>query len=269
MPVEPAVRYTAATDHVDCPGVGLITLCRPDNRNSMTAELLDAFAVASASARADAAARAIIITGQGSCFSSGADFKAMIQRDDSDNATPAQRSYAMYQPFLSVLDIEVPVIGALNGHAVGGGFGLALCCDIRIGSIQAKYGANFARLGLHPGMAITALLPRLVGTSRAAQMLYSAQLIDGGTAEQYGILSSAVTASDVMPAAQTLALTIAQNAPLAVKSIKLVLNQGLAGLARAAALQEAGLQAASLTTEDAQEGIAALLAKRTPQFQGR
>src|SRR5688500_11537954 len=149
-----AVRY-----HVDGM-VGVITPDRPANRHSMTPELLDAFMAASAAARADGSIRALVVTGTGACFSSGADFKSTLQRDAG--TAPHERSYAMYVPFLSLLDIEVPVIGALNGHSVGGGFGLALVCDIRIGALEAKYGANFVRIGLAPGMAISYLLPRLV-----------------------------------------------------------------------------------------------------------
>src|SRR5690606_16807219 len=97
---------------------------------------------------------------------------------------PHERSYAMYEPFLSVLDIEVPVIAALNGHAVGGGFGLALVCDLRIAAREARYGANFARLGLHAGMAISYLLPRIIGPVRAAELLFTGRLIDGREAEE-------------------------------------------------------------------------------------
>ena len=125
--------------------VGIITLDRPDNRNSMTPELLDAFATASAAAKADDSIRCLVVTGTGTCFSSGADFKSTLQRDTG--STPEERSYAMYVPFLSLLDLEVPIVGALNGHTVGGGFGLALVCDLRIGAREAKYGANFVKLG--------------------------------------------------------------------------------------------------------------------------
>lgn len=250
--------------------IGVVTLDRPANRNSMTAELLDAFVAALAAARAVTDLRCLIITGSGPCFSAGADFRAIVQRDDGARPlAPHERSLAMYQPFLSVLDVEVPVIGALNGHAVGGGFGLALCCDLRIGAHEGRYGANFARLGLHPGMAITHLLPRLVGVARAADLLFTGRLVDGVEAHAMGLLGEVVPASDVLPRARAVAELIAANAPGAVRTIKRALGRGLAAAAHDAALAEAFAQAESLATADAAEGIAALLAKRPPQFSGR
>jgi enoyl-CoA hydratase/carnithine racemase len=257
---DPAVRFTVDN------AVGVITLNRPDNRNSMTPELLDAFAAASAAASA-ADLRCLVVTGTGSCFSSGADFKSTVQRG-GDHRAPNERSYAMYQPFLSLLDIDVPVIGALNGHAVGGGFGLALICDLRIGARDAKYGANFVRLGLAPGMAISYLLPRLVGVARANELLLTGRLVDGAEAERIGILGRAVAASDVLGEALELARTIADNAPLAVRATKRAIQRGLGLQIRDAAQLEAYAQAETVATDDAREGIAALLAKRTPVFTG-
>lgn len=246
--------------------VGEIVLDRPDNRNSMTPELLGAFAEASASARADREARCVIVRGEGSCFSAGADFKATLQLE---GGLPHERSYAMYAPFLSLLDVEVPVIGALNGHAVGGGFGLALVCDIRIASRDARYGANFTRLGLHSGMAISYLLPRLVGSSRACEMLFTGRLVSGEEAERIGLVSRAVAADAVVPEARSLAEEIAASAPLVVRSTKEAIRRGLGWDPKAAARLEAPIQAESLRTEDAKEGMSALLEKRTPKFLGR
>jgi enoyl-CoA hydratase/carnithine racemase len=245
----------------------VITLNRPDNRNSMTPELLDAFVVASAAARADRDIRVLVVTGTGKCFSSGADFKATLQRDGS--AAPHERSYAMYEPFLSLLDIAVPVIGALNGHAVGGGFGLALVCDLRVGAEDAKYGANFVRLGLAPGMAISYLLPRLVGVARANELLLAGRLVEGREAAALGILNRAVSAPQVMPVAMELAREIAAAAPLAVRATKAAIRRGLDLQIREAAHAEAFAQAETLATDDCKEGIAALLGKRAPQFTGR
>lgn len=247
--------------------VGVIQLNRPDNRNSMTAELLEAFEAASGAARNDGGARCVVITGSGTSFSAGADFKAQIQR--GEDTLPHERSYAMYEPFLTVLDLELPVIGALNGHAVGGGFGLSLMCDIRIAARGgAKYGANFCRLGLAPGMAISYLLPRLVGASKAAEMLYTGRLIEGAEMAEVGLASRALEPADVLPAALELAKEIASSAPLAVKATKRAMMEGLGWDARKAAYRESYAQAATVETEDAREGIAALLEKRAPRFSG-
>jgi len=258
--VSTAVHYAAQGP------IGVITLNRPDNRNSMTPELLDAFAAASAEARADRNVRCVVVTGTGSCFSSGADFKATLQRE---GGAPHERSYAMYAPFLSLLEIEVPIVGALNGHAVGGGFGLALQCDLRVGNIAAKYGANFTRLGLAPGMAISYMLPRIVGLSRANEMLLTATLITGDEAKAIGLLDRAVAADEVMPVAMELAERIASNAPFAVRATKAAIRRGLALDIREAARAEAVAQAQSIAMDDAREGIAALLAKRDPIFTDR
>ena len=256
------VRYERHAD------VGVITLDRPDNRNSMTPELLDAFAAASAAARADTDARCLVVTANGASFSAGADFKSTLQRT-GDRRAPSDRSFAMYEPFLSLLDVEVPVIGALNGHAVGGGFGLALVCDLRIGALDAKYGANFVKLGLAPGMAISYLLPRLIGVARASELLLTGRLVDGREAEMLGILNRAVAAGDVLTEAMGMARAIADNAPLAVRATKRAIHRGLELQIRDAARAEAYAQAESLATDDAREGIAALLAKRPPKFTGR
>jgi enoyl-CoA hydratase/carnithine racemase len=255
-----AVRY-----HVQGT-VGVITLDRPDNRNSMTGELLDAFVVASAAARADTSLRCVIVTGTGACFSAGADFKSIVQRADG---APHERSFAMYAPFLSLLDIEVPIVGALNGHAVGGGFGLALLCDLRVAARDAKYGANFVKLGLGPGLAISYMLPRIIGVARASELLLTGQLITGAEAEAIGLVNRAVPAADVLPQAMVIANEIAAAAPLAVRATKAAIRRGLELHVREAAHAESYAQAETLATDDAREGIAALLAKRAPTFTGK
>lgn len=249
-------------------GVGTITLNRPDNRNSMTPELLDAFAGAAAAARADTEIRALVVTGTGRCFSAGADFNAGVQRG-GDDRPPHERSYAMYAPFLSLLELEVPVIGALNGHAVGGGFGLALVCDLRIAAREAKYGANFVAVGLAPGMAVSYLLPRLVGMARASELLFTGRLVDGAEAERIGLVNRALPSAEVLTEATALARAIADNAPFAVRATKAAIRRGLALDVQSAARAEAYDQAKSLTMDDAREGMSALLEKRKPTFTGR
>jgi enoyl-CoA hydratase/carnithine racemase len=246
--------------------VGVITLDRPDNRNSMTAELLDAFTAASAAARSDGEARVVVVVGTGGCFSAGADFKSQVQREGG--RLPHERSFAMYEPFLSLVEIEVPVIGALNGHAVGGGFGLALLCDIRIANRDSKYGANFCRLGLAPGMGISYVLPRVIGASLAAELLFTGRLLSGEEAAAVGLASRAVDAAEVLPQAMALAGEIALSAPIAVRATKRAIYGGLDWQVRQAAWREAFAQAETLGTSDFAEGVAALLEKREPRFRG-
>lgn len=259
---EPAALYRSEAR------VGFVTLNRPDQRNSMTPELLDAFARAIEEARADREIRCLVVTGAGDCFSVGADLRVSLQRDGADRP-PHLASFAMYEPFLKVLEVEVPVIAALNGHAVGGGFGLSLLTDIRFANQDSKYGANFAKLGLHSGLGISYLLPRIVGASRAAELLFTGRLVRGTEAARIGLVSEALPGGQVLPRAVEVAQEIAGAAPLAVREMKASIRKGLGWEVREAALQEAHHQSASLTTEDAKEGLRAILEKREPEFHGR
>lgn len=248
--------------------IGLITLNRPDERNAMTPELLDAFTEAIAEARDDREIRCLVVTGKGRCFSAGANLRSSMQR--SDLGKPSRdASFAMYEPFLGVLDVAVPVVAALNGHTVGGGFGLSLLADIRVANLDAKYGANFARLGIHSGLGISYVLPRLVGAAHASELLFTGRLITGREALEMGLVTHAVDADAVVPKSMELAQAIAGSAPVAVQQMKASIRKGLGWKIREAALAEAELQAASLQGEDAKEGIAAVLEKREPVFRGR
>ncbi|CAK0803936.1 unnamed protein product [Prorocentrum cordatum] len=181
-----------------------------------------------------------------------------------------ERSLAMYNHFLALLDLGVPVIGALQGHAIGGGMGLALCCDMRVCHGASQYGVNFVRLGLHPGMASTYFLPRLVGVPRAAELLLTGRLVDGWEAGRLGLANYCCeTPEEVLAKANALADEVAMNAPVAVRWTKRSLYKHLGWSPRDAAWEEAGLQLQTAATADAQEGARALLEKRRPSFEGR
>ncbi len=201
---ERAVLYEAADR------IGLITLNRPDQRNAMTPELLDSFSEAIGEALADREIRCLVITGNGRCFSAGADLRSSLQRSDLGKPS-TEASFAMYEPFLRVLDLDVPVIAAMNGHTVGGGFGLTLLADIRVANVDAKYGANFARLGIHSGLGISYLLPRLIGLAHASELLFTGKLIPGDEALRIGLVTHAVQADEVLPRAMGLARAIARS----------------------------------------------------------
>ena len=257
---EPAVLY----EHVD--HVATLTLNRPDNRNSMTPDLLEGLSQALRRAAADAEVRCVVITGRGTSFCAGADFKS---RAADDARPPHERSFAMYAPFLSVLELAVPTIAALNGHAIGGGLGLAVVCDLRVANREAKYGANFVRLGLHPGMATTYLLPRLMGVPRATELLLTGRLVSGAEAAELGLVNHAVEPEAVLPKALALAGEIASAAPLAVRWTKQSIYRHADWDPVSAARFEAHVQSRSFETEDHREGVKALLEKRPARFVGR
>ena len=262
---EPAVLYEVKDQ------IAQITLNRPENRNSMTADVLDGFADAVGQVKTDPDVRCVIITGSGRSFCAGADFRSQVQRDSTRERPllPHERSFAMYQPFLSVLGIEVPTIGALNGHAIGGGLGLALVCDMRVANAEAKYGAKFAKLGLHPGMATTYILPRLVGLPKAAELLLTGRIIEGSEAAELGLANYAVPAVQVLEKSWELAREVASCAPIAVRMTKRSLYENVNYDAVTAAYHEAQAQSRTIETDDQTEGVAALLEKRKPVFRNR
>jgi len=249
-------------------GIATITLNRPENRNSMTPEVMQAFRACVAGAATDRGLRAVVITGRGASFCAGADFRS-ASPVEAGGAADHERLYATYEPFLEVFDLPMPTIAGMNGHAVGGGLGLALVCDIRVANRAARYGANFARLGFHSGMAISHLLPRIVGVATAADLLFSGRLVTGEEAESIGLVHESVAAEAVAEAAQRRAAAIAACAPEAVRLMKRSLYAGAGFDPRGAARAESFVQAATMRSEDAREGIRALLEKREPRFSGR
>jgi len=243
-----------------------IQLNRPENRNSMNSDLMSAFFKAVEGVKSDQETRCLVITGSGNTFCSGADFKS--GGEDDLFQLPNVAFMNIYRPFLELQQLSIPIIGALNGHAIGGGFGLSLMCDLRVANRDAKYGANFAKLGIHSGMAISYLLPRLVGLPRANELLFTGRLIDGTQSLEMGLVNYAEPAEQVMVRAMALAEEIASSAPVAVSMMKRSIYRGLNWDAIAAAEWEAHCQSRTFEMEDAKEGIAALLEKREPSFKG-
>ena len=175
----------------------------------------------------------------------------------------------LYAYFLDLLDVEIPVIAQINGHAIGGGLGLALACDFRIVSKQAKIGANFVRLGLSPGMATSYLLPRLIGIPRAAELLLTGRIINGEEAYNMGMMHSVSDENAVATCVDQLKQELLMAAPLAVRLAKKAMYQSMDFNPRDHLLFESFCQSASTQTKDMREGIMAAMEKREPEFKGK
>jgi len=252
-------------------GVAVLTLDDPDRRNAMTAAMGEDLSRRCEELTADSGVRVVVVTGRPPAFSAGGDLDMLEElsrraREEHFDAGPFMRAF--YTRFLRVGELPVPVIAAVNGHAIGAGLCVALAADLRIVSSSAKLGLNFARLGLHPGMGGSWFLPRLLGPERAAAWLYTGALHDGATAAAQGLALEAVPAESVLPRAMDLAEEIAASSPVVVRQLKRTLAAALQ-LDLATALQaEAAGQAVSYASADLAEGLAAARAKRPARFPG-
>jgi enoyl-CoA hydratase len=239
----------------------------------MSPELIEALPDIVEAIRANPDVRAVVVTGAGRAFSAGADFRTLAGLIESSGLEGIAGVHAgitgLYAAFLPIAEIEVPVIAAINGHAVGGGLGIALLADIRIISEDAKIGANFSRLGIHPGLGISHRLIRAVGHEAASELLFTGRLIRGREAAQIGLCRRAVPTIEVLSTATALAQEIAESAPLAVRAIKKTLRTAGDEDIESVLQREAMAQAILTQTQDAAEGIQAQMARRTPEFKGR
>lgn len=206
--------------------------------------------------------RAIVLAAEGKAFSGGADFSS--KRDGA-----SQDTGQFYAQAMRLFRSKKPIIAAVHGAAVGAGLGLAVAADFRVTCREARFSANFNRLGFHPGFGLSLTLPRLVGEQHAALLFYTGHRIDGEEAHRIGLADILVDAGDVRLAALALAGEIATSAPLAVESTRATLRSGLAEQVYAANQKELSIQKEQFATLDFKEGVAAMAARRAPVFVGR
>ena len=253
-----------------------LTFNDPTRLNAMTQAMGEAFSAAIAELAGDASLRAVVLTGAGRAFSAGGDL-AMIESRAEQGAANGPRGRgairdgmrSFYQLFLAVRDLPCPTLAAINGAAIGAGLCVALACDVRIASSEAKLGLNFTQLGLHPGMGATWTLPRLVGDARAAEILFSSRVLLGSEAASIGLVNRAIAPAEVLPAARALAAEFAAAAPLAVRGVKRALRRSEQASLEDQLSFEAREQAACFESDDVREGLAAVRERRSPKFEGR
>jgi len=248
-------------------GVATITLNRPEVLNVFSAEVVEEVLKALEDAKNDDDTRVVVLTGAGQkAFSAGADIKAMQDM----NALKARALSLMGEKLCySLENSEKPVIAALNGYALGGGLEVAMACDFRIASENARFGQTEINVGLIPGWGGTQRLTRLIGRTKAMELVLTGKMIDAKTAEQLGILNMVVPADRLMETVHELASELASKAPVAIRVAKAVINKGAGiGLDSALALEREGFGVVA-STEDLQEGVKAFTEKRKPTFKGK
>jgi len=249
--------------------VGNITLNNPDQLNAMTPPMAEELAALVPQINGNGEIRAVILTGAGRAFSAGGNLQFILDHTGRDPRENKKKMIEFYSKFLSLRNIEVPVIAAINGHAMGAGICVAMACDIRLAAADAKMGVNFAKIGLSSGMGTLHFLTRLVGPSASADLLFTGRTLAADEAYRLGLVNRVVPTEKLKDEAKALAKEIAQNAPIPLKIMK-------KGIQRAPLLSleevfdyESGGQAQTFNTDDLKEGVKAVQEKRPPVFRGR
>jgi enoyl-CoA hydratase len=250
-------------------GVALLVLDNPDMRNAMSDEMTTSWVAAIDQLAGDASVRAVVVTGEGSAFCSGGNTSWIASEPDASVDHLRTRMLAFYRAWLSIRRLEVPTIAAINGAAIGAGLCMALACDLRFAATGAKMGLPFVKLGMHPGMAGTYLLPHVVGEAAAKDLLLTGRIVEGQEAQALGLVSRVMERESFLADALEVAAEIAATAPIASRLTKLALADGGHRDVEACLQWEAMAQPITLATEDLQEGIRAAQEKRPAVFTGR
>jgi enoyl-CoA hydratase/carnithine racemase len=246
-------------------GVALLTLNRPEQRNAFSSAMGESLGLAYRRCDEDDEVRAVVLTGAGDCFCVGADLAA--GEDTFASPEVGDFSAAAFDP--PAFAVRKPVIAAVNGHAIGLGFSMTLQCDLRVMARDAKYGVVQVRRGVMPDAYAHFTLPRLVGASRAADLLLTGRKIDGEEALRSGVASCVVPADQVLARALEIARDLAAHtAPLSVAFSKRLLWESFALDPAAVERRETALHQLLMGRPDAIEGVAAYLERRPPRWRG-
>jgi len=256
-------------------GIATITLNRPHKLNALDAEMLQEMVKAIDEALEDDEVKALIITGAGRGFCSGADLTSPVL--GTDPKQPGITRSTRLEPFVSfgwlmkrLRNFHKPAIAAINGLATGGGLSIACLCDVRIASEDGKFSTIFVRRGLVADTGTTYLLPRIVGTEKALELMWTGDIIDAKEAERIGLVGRVVPHEELMEAARALATRIAKGPSTAIELMKRMVYEGLE--ASSFTLQiayEAWAQEMCYLTEDFEEGVKSFVEKRDATFTGR
>ena len=243
--------------------VALLEIDRPPH-NHVTVELMSSLADALAVVDAERDLRASVLAAAGKSFCAGADFSAPA----SVGGSPQGGINELYVQAVRLFSAKKPIVAAVQGAAIGAGLGLALAADFRVAAPEARFSANFVKLGFHPGFGITFTLPRLIGQQKAALMCLTGRRIKADEALAWGLVDEVAPQADLREAALALARELAENAPLAVEATRATLRGELSAEVKAQTDREFVIQAALRRTADFAEGIRAVAERRPGNFTG-
>ena len=253
----------------DLDGVRTLTLNRPEALNALTMEGMRELGERLEAAAADASVRAIVLTGAGSAFSAGGDTKFLLEIPAMSDADLRAVVYATFQrPIRAIRTMDKPVIAAVNGPAVGAGCELAVAADFRLASQQARFGEVWIKIGCVPALGGMYLLPRIVGLTRATELVLTGEIIDAVEAHRIGLVGRVVSAGELPAAAQALGRTLAQGPARALAAAKAALNRGLASDLWTELEATVTAQLGCFRTQDFAEGVRALAERRPARFSG-
>ncbi len=245
-----------------------LVLMRPAARNAMTDAMGAEIRRAVEELNADATVRVVLVRGEGEAFSAGGDLSMLAARAKLPEAENRVAMRRFYGDFLSVRALRVPTLAVIGGPAIGAGLCLAMACDLRVAAAGVKLAASFVRLGLHPGMGATYLLPRLIGTAAATELLLTGRAIDAEEALRLGLVSQVHPRDMLDVAARALATQIAAAGPIAVAETKATLAAAIDRGLGSALDREAAAQAIDFGTDDLREALQAAAERRPPRFRG-
>jgi enoyl-CoA hydratase len=255
-----------AVDVAVSEGVAVITMNRPQALNAFNTEQLALLAAAIRGAGQDRSVRAVVLTGAGDrAFAAGADIKEMAAMSAAEALEFGRKGHVLMN---AVELLPQPVIAAVNGYAFGGGCELAIACDIRIASANARFAQPEVGLGIPPGWGGSQRLPRLIGPGFAAEMIFTGRHVAAEEALRIGLVNAVHPLDQLLPAAREMAAQIARNSPAAVRAAKRLMSQAFAGNPAAGLAQEVRAFATAFAHPDQREGMAAFVAKRDASFTG-
>lgn len=211
---------------------------------------------------ADADCRCVVLAAEGRVFCAGADFHS------DEEADTARDPGALYEQAMRLFRTTKPIVAAVHGAAIGAGLGLAVAADFRVSCAEARFSANFNRLGFHPGFGLSATLPRLIGAQASGMLFYTGRRIGGEEAVRVGLADILAPVDEVRTRAVALAAEIAASAPLAVQATRATLRRGLADEVTSANRHEREVQRVHFATADFKEGVEAMAERRAPRFLG-